>query len=112
MLRRTAILLAGMFLAGAGALATTAPAHARTLATAEIVMSPLSLGDYCAAKVYSNSMIGFYQGNLSCYQRGTGGNLVYVGSGNPWQACEFFTRRVVTDYRQGVSQSLICTYVQ
>ncbi|MEU9884986.1 hypothetical protein [Sphaerisporangium sp. NPDC051011] len=109
LLSRSSALLAGSVLAGAAVLATTAPAQARTLATIDIVMSPVRLGDYCMAKVHPDSLIGLYQSTLGCYKRGPGSSVTYVGQGDPYQACQYLTNDVVVSTRRGPSDSLVCT---
>ncbi|TMR90945.1 hypothetical protein [Nonomuraea basaltis] len=109
MTRRVPALLAAAF-ACLGALSVSAtPAQA---AVVEVVYSPLSLGDYCAAKVNSSSIIGFYNGSLSCYRRSAGGSgLTYTGSGSASAACAHFNPTYTyLGYAQGASQALICRY--
>ncbi|WP_157246696.1 hypothetical protein [Nonomuraea typhae] len=105
---RRVLALTTAALACAGALAfTAAPAQAATL---EIVYSPLSLGEYCAAKVNPSSTVGFYNGSLNCYRWATP-NLINVGSGSPSAACKYFNPTYVyAGYAQGGSQALICKY--
>ncbi|SEH03826.1 hypothetical protein SAMN05444920_1456 [Nonomuraea solani] len=110
MIRRVLAPFATAAFACLGVLAVSAaPAQA---APVEIVYSPLSLGDYCSAKVDSSSAIGFYSGGVSCYRRSTGGSgLTYTGSGSASAACAHFNPTyTLTGYAQGASQALICKY--
>ncbi|MEU6717839.1 hypothetical protein ABZ897_40775 [Nonomuraea sp. NPDC046802] len=97
-------------LACLGALSVTSTAA--QAAVVEVTYSPLSLGDYCAAKVDSSSAIGYYNGSLSCYRRSTGGSgLTYTGSGSASAACLYFNPTYTNlGYGQGASQALICRY--
>ncbi|MEV0384983.1 hypothetical protein [Nonomuraea sp. NPDC050643] len=107
--RRVPALVAAAF-ACLGALSVTAtPAQA---AVVEVVYSPLSLGDYCSARVDSSSAIGFYSGSVSCYRRSTGGSgLTYTGSGSASAACAYFNPTYTyVGSAQGASQALICRY--
>ncbi|MFI6735389.1 hypothetical protein ACIBI9_20890 [Nonomuraea sp. NPDC050451] len=109
MTRRVSALLTGL-LACLGALSiSAAPAQA---ATVEVTYSPLSLGDYCSAKVNSSSTIGFYNGGLSCYRWSTGGTgMTYTGSGSASAACAYFNPTYTyLGHAQGASQALTCTY--
>ncbi|GAA0911554.1 hypothetical protein [Nonomuraea longicatena] len=111
MLRRALVLI---FAALACAAALSAPAQAQAARTAdvEVVMSPLSLGEYCAARVSPSSTVGFYNGWLGCYRWSTGGTgLVYNGSGSAPDACRWFLpSRAYLGHSQGVSQALSCRY--
>jgi hypothetical protein len=111
MLRR-AIVLVLAALACAAALSAPAQAQSARTADLEIVMSPLSLGEYCAARVASSSTVGFYNGWLGCYRYNTTGTgIVYVGSGSPSDACRWFIpSRVYVGHAQGGAQSLSCRY--
>lgn len=109
---RRVVALATAALACLGALAVSAvPAQAaRSAGNIEVVYSPLSLGEYCAAQVNSFSTIGFYNGGLSCH-RWSGTGLTYTGSGSPSAACVYFNPTYTyTGYAQGGSQALICKY--
>ncbi|MFI6297116.1 hypothetical protein ACIBEJ_36380 [Nonomuraea sp. NPDC050790] len=96
-------------LACLGALAvSTAPAQAA--GPIDVTYSPLSLGEYCAAKVNVQSTVGFYNGWLACYKWATP-NLVYTGSGSAPAACQWFNPTYTyLGYAQGGAQSLICKY--
>ncbi|RCG20966.1 hypothetical protein DQ384_36825 [Sphaerisporangium album] len=110
MSRRVAALVTAALALLGGLALFTAPAQARSTAVVEMVASPLSLGDYCAAKVEITSMIGFYNGSLSCYRR-SGSGLAYVGSGSPAAACAYFAPTYTyIGHAQGVSQALVCRY--
>ncbi|MBE1582561.1 hypothetical protein ACFPOI_25140 [Nonomuraea angiospora] len=109
MTRRVPALLTAM-LAGFGALSiSAAPARA---AVVEVTYSPVSLGDYCSAKVNSSSTIGFYNGSLSCYRWSSGGSgMTYTGSGSASAACAYFNPAYTyLGSAQGASQALICRY--
>ncbi|MFG6200572.1 hypothetical protein [Nonomuraea sp. JJY05] len=109
MTRRVPALLTAL-LACLGALfISAAPAQA---ADVEVTYSPLSLGDYCSAKVNSSSTIGFYNGGLSCYRWSSGGSgMTYTGSGSASAACAYFNPTYTyLGYAQGASQALICRY--
>ncbi|WP_431930316.1 hypothetical protein [Nonomuraea jabiensis] len=109
MTRRVPALLTAM-LAGLGALSVfAAPAQA---ATVEVTYSPVSLGDYCSAKVNSSSTIGFYNGGLSCYRWSSGGSgMTYTGSGSASAACAYFNPTYTyLGHTQGASQALTCRY--
>ncbi|GAA5051625.1 hypothetical protein HNP84_006417 [Thermocatellispora tengchongensis] len=110
---RRVLALVTAVLACLGALAvSTAPAQAASASVVEIVYSPLSLGDYCSAKVNSSSTIGFYNGSLGCYRWSTGGTgLTYTGTGSASAACAYFNPTYTyLGYAQGGSQALICRY--
>jgi hypothetical protein len=107
--RRVPALLTAL-LAGLGALAiSAAPAQA---AVVEVTYSPISLGDYCSAKVNSSATIGFYNGSLGCYRWSSGGSgTTYIGSGSASAACAYFNPTATyLGYSQGAAQSLICRY--
>ncbi|MEV0821661.1 hypothetical protein [Nonomuraea rubra] len=109
MVRRVLTLLAAV-LACLGAFAvasTTAQA-----AVVEVTYGPVSLGDYCSAKVNSSSTIGFYNGSLGCYRWSTGGSgLASTGTGSPAAACAYFDPAATyLGHAQGASQALICRY--
>ncbi|MBB5079577.1 hypothetical protein [Nonomuraea endophytica] len=106
---RRALALTTAALACLGALAvSTAPAQAA--GPIDIVMSPLSIGEYCAAKVHSSSIVGFYNGSLGCY-RYASPNLIYLGSGSPSAACQYYNPTYTyLGYAQGGAQSLVCKY--
>ncbi|MEW9552423.1 hypothetical protein [Nonomuraea sp. NPDC050783] len=109
MTRRVPALLVAL-LAGLGALSLpSAPARAAVL---EVTYSPLSLGDYCSAKVDSSSTIGFHNGSVSCYRWSTGGSgLTYTGGGSATAACAYFNPSAVfLGHAQGAGQALICRY--
>ncbi|MEU9890626.1 hypothetical protein [Sphaerisporangium sp. NPDC051011] len=108
---RRVVALAVAVLACLGGLAAfTAPAQARSTAVIEIVDSPLSLGEYCAAQVDIRSIVGFYNGSLGCY-RSNGTGVAYVGSGSPSAACQYYMPGYTyISHAQGPSQSLICRY--
>ncbi|MER6177956.1 hypothetical protein [Streptosporangium sp. NPDC001681] len=109
---RRVVALATVALACLGALAvSTAPAQAaRSADVLEIVYSPLSLGEYCAANVNPSSIVGFYNGSLGCY-RWNGTQTTYVGSGSPSAACAYFhPTYAYIGHAQGGSQALICKY--
>ncbi|MEU5862199.1 MULTISPECIES: hypothetical protein [unclassified Nonomuraea] len=107
MLRRGLALLS---LASAALLAVAAPAQA---AVVDVPFGPLSIGDYCHAKVNSASWIGFYEsGGLRCYTEGPGGTRAYAGSGDPYLACKFLTTDVVMSALRGTSDALICRVVR
>ncbi|RBQ20434.1 hypothetical protein DP939_11680 [Spongiactinospora rosea] len=102
--------LAAMAVTALACLGTVAVSATPAQAATEVVYSPLSLGDYCAAKVNPSATIGFYNGGLSCYRWGTP-NLVYAGSGSPSAACVYFNPSLTyLGYAQGGSQALICKY--
>ncbi|GAA3659386.1 hypothetical protein GCM10022224_023510 [Nonomuraea antimicrobica] len=108
MTRRVLALLATVLSCLGAFSISAAPAQA---AIVEVVYSPLSLGDYCAANVNSTSTIGFYNGSLGCYRWGTGGSLTYIGSGSASAACVYFNPTYTyVGYAQGVSQALVCRY--
>ncbi|MFD0891160.1 hypothetical protein ACFQ08_41980 [Streptosporangium algeriense] len=106
---RRVVALATAALACFGALTlSAAPAQAAVL---EVVYSPLSLGEYCAAKVNPSSTIGFYNGGLSCHRWNSTGGTTYTGSGSASAACAYFNPTYVyAGYAQGGSQALICKY--
>lgn len=108
--RRVPALLIAL-LACLGALSVAAaPAQA---AEVEVTYSPISLGDYCSARVSSSSTIGFYSGSLSCYRWGSGGGsgMIYTGSGSASAACAYFNPTATyLGSAQGASQALICRY--
>ncbi|MEU1882503.1 hypothetical protein ABZ470_34795 [Streptosporangium sp. NPDC020072] len=106
---RRFVALATAALACFGALAVSAtPAQAAVL---EVVYSPLSLGEYCAAQVNPYSTIGFYNGGLGCYRWNNTGGTTYTGSGSASAACAHFHPTYVSaGYAQGGSQALICRY--
>ncbi|MER6002860.1 hypothetical protein ABT120_30120 [Nonomuraea angiospora] len=109
MVRRVPALLTIM-LAALGALSiSAAPAQA---ADVEVTYSPISLGDYCSARVNSSSTIGFYNGGLSCYRWSSGGSgMTYTGSGSASAACAYFNPTYTyLGSAQGASQALICRY--
>ncbi len=109
---RRVVALATAVLACLGALAVSAaPAQAaRSGSVLEIVYSPLSLGEYCTAKVNSSSTVGFYNyGSLDCYR--WNGGLIRTGSGNPVEACHHFhPTYTYIGHAQGGSQALVCKY--
>ncbi|MFI7112908.1 hypothetical protein ACIBK9_41810 [Nonomuraea sp. NPDC050227] len=106
MLRRGLALLS---LAAAGLLALAAPAQA---AVVDVTFGPVSIGDYCHAKVSSSSWIGFYEsGGLRCYTGGPG-PMTYAGSGDPYLACKFLTTDVVMSALRGTSDALVCRVVR
>ncbi|MEV7006920.1 hypothetical protein [Streptosporangium sp. NPDC051022] len=116
---RRVVALATATLACLGALAVSAapaqaaPAQAtRSLGTLEIVYSPLSLGEYCVAKVNSSSTVGFYEyGSVACYRWGSNGNIVRAGSGTPQSACTYFhPTYTYVGYAEGGSKALICKF--
>jgi hypothetical protein len=105
-IRRVLVLLAATL---AAASLTTSTAHA---ATVEVVHSPISLGDYCAAQVNSSSTIGFYNGSLGCHRWSTGGSgTTYVGTGSAPAACAYlYPTATYLSHAQGASQALLCRY--
>ncbi|GAA4956942.1 hypothetical protein HD597_001784 [Nonomuraea thailandensis] len=109
MARRVLTLLAAV-LACLGTLsvsATTAQA-----AVVEVTYGPISLGDYCSAKVHSSSTIGFYNGSLSCHRWSTGGSgTTPTGTGSAAAACAYFyPSATYLGHAQGAGQALICSY--
>ncbi|GGS73635.1 hypothetical protein ACIBIZ_06105 [Nonomuraea spiralis] len=107
MLRRGLALLS---LAAAALLGVAAPAHA---AVVDVPFGPLSIGEYCHAKVSSSSWIGFYESSgLRCYIDGPGGTLQYAGSGDPYLACKYLTTDVVMTALRGQSNALVCRVVR
>ncbi|NUP77901.1 MAG: hypothetical protein HOV96_10190 [Nonomuraea sp.] len=107
MLRRGLVLLS---IASAALVAVAVPAQA---AVVDVPFGPVSIGDYCHAKVSSSSWIGFYEsGGLRCYNGGPGGALQYAGSGDPYLACKYLTTDVVMAALRGTSDSLICRVVR
>ncbi|WP_214409683.1 hypothetical protein [Sphaerisporangium fuscum] len=119
MLRRVLALATGALITGAGALAIAPPAQAaavqpaRALATVDVTFGPVSIGDYCYAKVNTSSFIGFYEsGGVNCYTRGTGGNLSFVGRGDPYLACKYLTPDVVMSAFAGTGGALVCRVVR
>ncbi|MGR6916732.1 hypothetical protein ACU635_21035 [[Actinomadura] parvosata] len=109
MTRRVLTLLAAA-LTSLGALSlTSTAAHA---AVVEVTFGPVSLGDYCAAKVNSSSTIGFYNGSLGCYRWSTGGTgTTPTGYGSASAACAYLSPAATyISHAQGPSQSLKCTY--
>jgi hypothetical protein len=114
MLRHARTLIAGVALLGAatfGAVSVAAPASA---ATVDIAHGPLSIGDYCRAKVDAAAWIGFYEsGGLRCYASGsTGTRLRPVGSGDPYLACKHLTTDVVMSAFRGTADSLVCRVIR
>ncbi|WP_027346654.1 hypothetical protein [Hamadaea tsunoensis] len=106
-MRRIATVLAAATLAVVG---LAGPAHA---ATVDLPEGPLSIGDYCHAQVSSAAWIGFYESSgLRCYSSGTGGSLVYQGTGDAYLACKYLTTDVVMAALHGASNSLICRVIR
>ena len=106
MLRRGLALLSIAF---AALVAVAAPAQA---AVVDVTFGPVSIGDYCHAKVSSSSWIGFYEaGGLRCYTGGPG-PMQYAGSGDPYLACKYLTTDVVMAALRGTSDALICRVVR
>ncbi|MFC4115027.1 hypothetical protein [Nonomuraea zeae] len=107
MLRRGLALLS---ITSAALIAAALPAHA---AVVDVSFGPVSIGDYCHAKVSSSSWIGFYEsGGLRCYNGGMGGALQYAGSGDPYLACKHLTTDVVMAALRGPSDSLVCRVIR
>lgn len=110
MIRRVLALTASAVLASTATLALATPAHA---ATVDLTFGPLSIGDYCHAKVNSTAWIGFYESSgLRCYKSATGGGLQYVGQGDPYLACKYLTTDVVMSAFRGASDALVCRVIR
>ncbi len=110
MLRRTRTLLAGGALAITASLAVATPAQA---AFVDIPFGPLSIGDYCSAKVSSTAWIGFYESSgLRCYRTAPSGGLQFAGAGDPSLAGKHLTTDVVAAALRGSSDALICRVVR
>ncbi|MET9344525.1 hypothetical protein [Nonomuraea sp. NPDC003804] len=105
---RPLVLAAGL----CAALVTLAtPAH--SAAVVDVPFGPLSIGDYCRAKVSSSAWIGFYESSgLRCYGSAPGGGLQYAGSGDPYLACKFLTTDVVMSAFRGTSDALVCRVIR
>ncbi|WP_018353320.1 hypothetical protein [Longispora albida] len=91
------------------ALSPAGPAHA---ATVDLTFGPLSIGDYCRAKVATSAFIGFHEGSLRCYTYGAGTSLQYVGTGDAYLACKYLTTDVVSAALRGPSGSLVCRVIR
>ncbi|MEV7007829.1 hypothetical protein [Streptosporangium sp. NPDC051022] len=104
MSRRVLTLFSGAVLAVTAVLTAASPAQAQIIEAGE---SPISTGEYCAAKVDSASGVGLFErGSLRCYDW----NLTFKGTGDPYEACRFRRPdRVVVGVKEGLpSHYLIC----
>ncbi|MEV0969327.1 hypothetical protein [Microtetraspora glauca] len=112
MLRRSLTLTAGVLLSFAAVFTVSSPAQAQTV---DLTFGPLSIGDYCHAKVSSSAWIGFYQSDnvLRCYASGsTSSALVYAGQGDPYLACKYLTSDVISAAFRGSSDALVCRAIR
>lgn len=110
MIRRILTLAASLALTTTAAVALATPAQA---AVVDLTFGPLSIGDYCAAKVSSTAWIGFYESTgLRCYRSGPTGGLQFAGYGDPYLACKHLTIDVVMAGLRGPSDALVCRVIR
>ncbi|MEO3856690.1 hypothetical protein [Acrocarpospora sp. B8E8] len=110
MLRRVFSFIATAALASAGFLSAATPAQA---AIVDIPFGPLSIGEYCAAKIHPDAWIGFYEASgLKCYTPSGSSGLIFRGTGDPYLACKHLTADVIMAALRGPSDGIVCRAVR
>ncbi|GAB1822955.1 hypothetical protein [Herbidospora sp. RD11066] len=107
MLRRALTLLAAATLTATTVL--TAPAQAVIV---NLNFGPLSIGEYCAAKVHPLAWLGLYEASgLRCYTP-QGSGLIFRGTGDPYMACKHLTTDVIAGATRIAGDGLSCQAVR
>ncbi|WP_066368816.1 hypothetical protein [Herbidospora mongoliensis] len=109
MLRRAFTLLATAALAATTLVATSTPAHAVIV---NLNFGPLSIGEYCAAKIHPAAWLGLYEASgLRCYTP-QGSGLIFRGTGDPYLACKHLTTDVIAGATRIAGDGISCQAVR